>query len=93
MARLYFRIYLAVIGSILLFALLAAVAWRFRPDEGRFGPRPELLAAIAEQIAPPAQLPATEQRRMLEAGATGRASILRSSPPTAVSSRPPTTSA
>ncbi len=40
MARLYFRIYLAVIGSIVLFALLAAIAWRFRPDEGRFGPRP-----------------------------------------------------
>jgi signal transduction histidine kinase len=67
MARLYFRIYLAVLGSILLFALLAAVAWRFRPDEGRFGPRPELLAAIAEQIAPPAQLPVVEQRRLLEA--------------------------
>ncbi len=66
MARLYFRIYLAVLGSILLFALLAAVAWRFRPDEARHGARPELLAAIAEQIAPPPQLPAAEQRRMLE---------------------------
>ncbi len=66
MARLYFRIYLAVLGSIVLFALLAAVAWRLRPDDERFGPRPELLAAIAEQIAPPAALPPPEQRRLLE---------------------------
>ena len=66
MARLYFRIYLAVLGSIVLFALLAAVAWRFRPQDERFGPRPELLAAVAEQVAPPAHLPLPEQRRRLE---------------------------
>ncbi len=66
MARLYFRIYLAVLGSIVLFALLAAIAWRLRPEEARFGPRPELLSAIAEQIAPPPGLPPGEQRRLLE---------------------------
>jgi signal transduction histidine kinase len=65
MARLYFRIYLAVLGSLALFALLAAAAWRFGPDFDRFGPRPELLAALAEQIAPPPWLPPEEQRRVL----------------------------
>lgn len=66
MARLYFRIYLAVLGSLALFALLAAAAWRLGPDYDRFGPRHEFVAAVAEQIAPQASLPVEEQRRVLD---------------------------
>ena len=66
MARLYFRIYLAVLASIALFALLAAAVWRLGPDADRFGPRHEFLASVAEQLAPPPNLPPAEQRRILE---------------------------
>ncbi|MCA3564386.1 MAG: HAMP domain-containing histidine kinase [Methylocystis sp.] len=66
MARLYLRIYLAVLASLALFALLAATTWFMLRDHERFGPRPEFLRAVAERIAPPADAPIEAQRRILE---------------------------
>jgi signal transduction histidine kinase len=65
MGRLYFRIYLAVLASLALFALLAAITWRLAPNDDRFGPRQEFYLAVAEQIAPAPSLPLDEQRRLL----------------------------
>ena len=66
MARLYFRIYLAVLGSIVLFALLAGVTWRLMADFDRFGPRYEFFQAVAERIAPSPELSREEQGRELQ---------------------------
>jgi signal transduction histidine kinase len=65
MARLYFRIYLAVIASLALFAVLAAITWRLSADTDRFGPRQEFVLSLAEQIAPPATTPVEDQRALL----------------------------
>jgi signal transduction histidine kinase len=65
MARLYFRIYLAVIASLALFAVLAAVSWRLTNDADRFGPRQEFVLSLAEQLAPTATTPVEEQRALL----------------------------
>jgi signal transduction histidine kinase len=66
MARLYLRIYLAVLGSLVLFALLAAIAWRLTAEGDRFWPRQQVIRAIAEQLAPAPRLPPEEQRAILE---------------------------
>jgi len=66
MARLYIRIYLAVLASLAIFALLAATTWFLFRDHERFGPRSDFFRAVAERIAPPADLPIEAQRRILE---------------------------
>ncbi len=65
MARLYFRIYLAVLGSLALFALLSGLAWRSFGDSERYWPRTELLQSVVERLVPAADAPAEAQRRML----------------------------
>ena len=66
MHRLYFRIYLAVIGSLVLFALLAGLTWRLFAGIENFGPQPEFFQVAAERLAPPATASAEVQRDMLE---------------------------
>jgi signal transduction histidine kinase len=66
MARLYFRIYLAVLGSLALFAVLAGISLFALRDYDRFGPRPEFFQAVAERIAPASNLPPDAQRAVLE---------------------------
>jgi signal transduction histidine kinase len=66
MARLYIRIYLAMLASLAIFALLAATTWFLLRDHERFGPRPDFVRAVAERIAPPADMPIEAQRRILE---------------------------
>ncbi|MGL4241857.1 MAG: HAMP domain-containing sensor histidine kinase [Beijerinckiaceae bacterium] len=66
MARLYLKIYLAVLGSIALFAVLAAIAWRATSDIDRFGPRYEFVRTVAEQFAPAPFLPPDQQRAVLQ---------------------------
>jgi signal transduction histidine kinase len=66
MARLYFRIYLAVIGSLVLFALLAGLAWRLTAEGGRFGQRQAFVQAIAEKVAPSAALTPERQKAELQ---------------------------
>lgn len=66
MHRLYFRIYVAVIASLALFAILAAVTWRSFYGFEHLGPRPELYVEAAERLAPPADASPAEQLRQLE---------------------------
>jgi signal transduction histidine kinase len=66
MARLYLRIYLAVLGSLALLAILAAASWQLFGDPNRFGPRAEFFPAAAMQLVPPASAPPESQRAALE---------------------------
>jgi signal transduction histidine kinase len=66
MARLYLKIYVAVLASIALFAALAAVAWRLTGDSHRFGPRAEFIRSVAEQFAPSPTLSPADQRAVLQ---------------------------
>ncbi len=63
--RLWWRIWLAVITSIALFALLSATAWRVFFDPARIAANAEALAAIVAAALPPADAPADEQMRFL----------------------------
>jgi signal transduction histidine kinase len=63
MRRLYLRIYLAVVASLAVFALVAALAWR------SFGEplwNEETLATVARNVLPPAAASASEQQAALE---------------------------
>ncbi len=65
MSRLYFRIYLAVLGSLAVFAILAGTAWRLFADFDRFGPQPEFYQTVADQLAPGVHLPVEAQNAAL----------------------------
>jgi signal transduction histidine kinase len=51
MVRLYLRIYLAVLASLVIFALLAGFAWRFHASD-QANPRQVIFAAAAEKLIP-----------------------------------------
>ena len=74
MKRLYLRIYLAVIGSIILSVLLAGIAWRTLGDREGFFSRKEFFAEAASAMLPPAVAPGAEQQEALENGASWPAS-------------------
>jgi len=63
MRRLYLRIYLAVIASLAVFALVAALAWH---SFGEAWVSDETLATVARNVLPPAAAPASEQQSALE---------------------------
>lgn len=50
----YFRIYLALLLSLLPAAALFAAAWRLNPDAAQVGPSLETFAEFAAEILPPA---------------------------------------
>ncbi len=62
MRRLYFRIYLAVLGSLALTALLAAVSWQFFKRSEIWFPRTEFFVEAAARLLPPATASADEQQ-------------------------------
>ena len=66
MKRLYLRIYLAVIGSIILSVLLAGIAWRTLGDREGFFSRQEFFAEATSAMLPPAAAPRAEQQKALE---------------------------
>jgi signal transduction histidine kinase len=66
MARLYLKIYVAMLASLALFAVLVAIGWRLTSDNERFWPRQQVIRAIAEQLAPGPRMPLDEQRMILE---------------------------
>jgi two-component system, OmpR family, sensor histidine kinase RstB len=64
MRRLYLRIYLAVLVSLVAFALVAGALWRHLGD-GR-GYAFEVAGVLAQNVLPPADAPAPEQQAALE---------------------------
>jgi signal transduction histidine kinase len=63
MRRLYLRIYLAVIASLAVFALVAGLAWR---SFGEPWWSDETLATAARNVLPPAAAPVPEQQAALQ---------------------------
>jgi signal transduction histidine kinase len=64
MRRLYLRIYLAVLVSLVAFALVAGALWRHLGD-GR-GYAFEVAGVLAQNVLPPADAPASDQQAALE---------------------------
>ena len=66
MRRLYLRIYLAVLASLVAFALVAGGLWRLLGEGGpsRYGF--EVAGVLAQNVLPPAGAPAAEQQAALE---------------------------
>ena len=64
--RLYFKIYLAVLASIVIFALATALLWRTLDDrEERSGGRFDTIGQLIQNALPPADAPIAEQQRVL----------------------------
>ncbi len=66
MRRLYFRIYMAMLASLALFAILAGLTWRTFSSFENAGPKAEFYLEAAERLAPPADARPEDQQRQLE---------------------------
>jgi signal transduction histidine kinase len=66
MRRLYLRVYLAVLASLAVFALLAGVLWRQLGDPGPQGFAYEVAGTLAVNALPPAGSPPGVQQRALD---------------------------
>lgn len=64
--RLYFRIYLALLASLALAALLIALAWRWSWEYRQDGPSLDALGQIAAELIPDTKAVSTEQRAALQ---------------------------
>ena len=64
--RLYFRIYLAILASLLLTAILIGAAWRLAFDPARHGAHLDTIAEIAAEVLPPATATRAEQQAALD---------------------------
>ena len=66
MRRLYFRIYVAVLASLIVFALAAGLLWHMLGDTAGVWQGVELAAQFAQNILPPASSEKAAQQRALE---------------------------
>lgn len=66
MRRLYLRIYLAVLASIVMSVILAGVAWRVVVEPQGFAPHPKFFSEVAATILPPVEAPPAATRAALE---------------------------
>jgi len=66
MRRLYFRIYLAVLASLIVFALAAGLLWHLLGESGAVWQGGELVARFAQNILPPASTDKADQQVALE---------------------------
>ena len=66
MRRLYFRIYLAVLASLIVFAVAAGLLWRTLGESGGAWQGGEMLAQFAQNILPPASTDNAGQQAALE---------------------------
>jgi signal transduction histidine kinase len=66
MRKLYLRIYLAVIASIVVSVALAGLAWRVVAERESFIPRQQFFQALAERMLPPPDATPAQQRESLE---------------------------
>ena len=71
MTRLYLRLYLALLASLAVFALAAAVLWHTLGEEPPSRRGGEIAARLAQNALPPAAAPAAEQQAALERLAAG----------------------
>ena len=65
MNRLYFRIYLAILASLLLTAILIGIAWRYAFDPAHHGAHLDTIAEIAAEVLPPVGAANDEQQAAL----------------------------
>lgn len=63
--RLYLRIYLALVLSVAIAAILFGTAWRMSPDAAQLASSLETFTEIAAEILPPATAPRAEQQAAL----------------------------
>ena len=66
MRRLYLRIYVAVLASLVAFALVAGLVWRLLGDGGPSGYAFEVAGVLAQNVLPPVEAPPAEQQAALE---------------------------
>ncbi|MGH7389179.1 MAG: sensor histidine kinase, partial [Candidatus Rokuibacteriota bacterium] len=66
MRRLYLRIYLAVLASLVAFALVAGLLSHLAADAGPVGHAFEVAGTLARNALPPATAPPREQQAALE---------------------------
>ena len=67
MRRLYLRIYLAMLASLAIFALIAALGWQFAFDrEGASRDERALIAEVVAALLPPADALPDAQRAALD---------------------------
>ena len=64
--RLYFRIYLAILASLLLTAMLIGGAWHLAFDPARHGAHLDTVAEIATELLPSSTAPIAEQQAALD---------------------------
>ena len=63
--KLYFKIYLAVLASIVIFAVATALLWRVLDDrEERTGGRFDTIGQLIQNALPPADAPLAEHQRV-----------------------------
>jgi signal transduction histidine kinase len=66
MRKLYVRIYFAVLASLAVFALAAALLWRAFGEDGPWSQAYEVAATLAQNALPPVGAPKSEQQAALE---------------------------
>jgi two-component system, OmpR family, sensor histidine kinase RstB len=66
MRRLYLGIYLAVLASLVAFALVSGFVWRQLDDAGPIGQAFEVAGKLAQNVLPPAGASPSEQQAALE---------------------------
>lgn len=66
MQRLFLKIYLTIIASLLAVVLVAGAVWRFGSEQSFGAPAFEIAGEMAAAILPPATAPAAEQAEALQ---------------------------
>lgn len=66
MRRLYLRIYLAVLASLVAFALVSGILWRHLGDGGPAGHAFAVAGTLAQNVLPPAGAPPEAQQAALD---------------------------
>ncbi len=65
MRKLYLRIYLAVLASLIVFALVSGLLWRQLGNAGPAEHAVEVAGTLAQNVLPPAWAPKSEQQAAL----------------------------
>src|SRR6185436_15323623 len=66
MSRLFVKIYLTIIASLILLAVIVGTAWHFASREGRNHPAVSLVVQLAEAALAPATAPPNDQKAAID---------------------------